>query len=88
MCDPGCEVHYGCRLRSKGIQLSPKLRPGPAHKQRFREAKADPWGKADARDDRGLPVLHTNGTRMSLKEFSEKRSTIESAWAHHDAPRI
>lgn len=88
MCEPGCEIHYGCRLKLKGIQLSPSLKPGPANKQGYRPIQGDQWGKADAKDERGLPVLHSDGTRYTLREYSEKRSKIESAWAAADATRI
>lgn len=87
MCELGCTQHYGCVLRLKGIQLSPKLKPGE-HGPVFRPVQADQWGKAEARDDRGLPVLHDNGTRYTLREYSEKRSRIEAGWAQLDAPRI
>lgn len=89
MCELGCTEHYGCRLRLKGVQVSPKATPNRnVDKPVFREARADSWGKADARDDRGLPILRPNGTRLSLKEFSERRHSINDSFAAKDATSI
>lgn len=87
MCDLGCTEHYGCRLRLKGIQVSPSAMPERTanRPQPFRSAQADQYGKAQAHDERGVPIIRNNGTAVSLKEWQSERTRVTETWAAADA---
>lgn len=77
MCEPGCEAHYGCQLRSKGINVAPSATPS---RRRWvnRKPVAPSWEKGRAGEHRPdgsfMPYLSPRtGQPMGVKEFSEHR---------------
>lgn len=87
MCDvPGCESHYGCRLRSKGIQVGAKIHANQrSTPQPFRPAVRDSVNGATATDDRGLPLIRSNLAPLSRGEARPIRHTIADGWARQEA---
>jgi hypothetical protein len=75
----GCEEHYGCRLRAKGVQVSPKATPSRHNK---RKARVEPpsWNKGIVYDDRPggtkMPVLNPDMTPVRMKQGAEQRHKI------------
>lgn len=84
VCDvPGCQEHYGCRLRNKGIHLDP--RATPSRRNTIPPARANPqWEKGVVYQERPggtqMPVLAPGTLRpMGVKELADNRSGVESA---------
>lgn len=79
---PGCESHYGCRLRAKGIQVDSKIHAKQSSKPPvFRNARSDSFESAPARDERGVPLIRPNRTPVSLGEVIPHRRNIATATA-------
>lgn len=85
-CPPGCDIHYGCRLRAKGVAISAQAtptktlrlhRPGGAVKP----GEAPSWEKGIAGermpDGSFSPLLNRDGTPVRSKQMAEKRPVIE-----------
>jgi hypothetical protein len=82
-CDiEGCQEHYGCRLRNKGIQLSPKAQMSRMHN--YRPAKKEPpaYNKTIIYEDRPggtkMPLLNTDGSPVRQKQYDENKRQITS----------
>lgn len=79
MCEPSCEVHYGCRLR--GVQVSPRVgmatatrnwkpsvtAPSAVNKRIVYEVR--PGGALS-------PVLKADGTPLRHKEYQETQPKV------------
>lgn len=79
---PGCEKHYGCRLRNKGIRLS-----NAATSTRTKNMRPTPFAPptqnaqimySDRPDGSKLPIMNMNGTPVRHKQWRENRKGIES----------
>lgn len=84
VCDiPGCDEHYACRLRAKGMQLSKAITP-TRHSNRpkvLTQHDGDPkWEKGIAGEHRPgggfMPYLGENREPIRLKEHGERRHEI------------
>lgn len=79
-CDPGCDVHYGCRLRNKGLQVSPRAQMTKTQNWRPTPSVPPSYNKQIVYDERPggtkVPVLKADGSVLRRKEFDEKRHTI------------
>lgn len=80
ICDiPGCEEHYGCRLRNKGIQLSPVATP-TRHNRRKDRVEPPSWNRAILYDERPggykMPVMNADLSPVRMKQASEQRRKI------------
>lgn len=75
----GCEEHYGCRLRSKGVQVSPSATPS-RHNRRKDRVEPPSWNKAIVYDERPggtkMPVLNADMTPVRMKQGAEQRHKI------------
>lgn len=73
---PGCDEHYGCRLRSKGVQIGTLATPSKEKKGTLTPTQRNPaWAKQvyDERPDGSkMPILKSDGTPLRVKEASEK----------------
>ena len=74
--DPDC---YGCRLRSKGVAISPAATP--SRRNTVAPPTADPaWERGVAGERRPdgsfMPYLNDKGSRLHLKEAGERRREI------------
>lgn len=82
MCEPGCVEHYGCRLREKGIQVSPAATPS---RRRFspRKPVGPSWEKGRAGERRPdgsfMPYLSPRtGRPMGVKEMADNRGNFDA----------
>lgn len=69
----GC---FGCKIRTINVDpyaMPSRLHHGPKY---MKKAPENSWEKGIARDDRGMPILKSDGSRMGVKEFGEKRSKL------------
>ena len=81
----GCEEHFACRLRAKGVQLSPQATPNRRAVRRDPGPRqADPaWERGIVTEDRPggfkMPLLEP-GTRAPLhvKQYGEHRRDIDA----------
>jgi hypothetical protein len=89
LCDiPNCEEHYGCRLRSKGLQVSPRATPS-RHNGRAKKVEPPSWNKGIVYDTRAdgskMPIMKADGSVLRNKEGSERRHEIND---HLRASRV
>lgn len=83
MCyEVGCTVHYGCRLRSKGIQLSDAV-TATRTKNTHRTFSVPPAINAQiSYDERPggtkMPLLKMDGTVLRHKEHRDNNAAIEA----------
>lgn len=80
ICDiPQCDEHYGCRLRNKGIYLSPAATP-TRHNRRKDKVEPSSWNKGILYDERPggtkMPVLNADLSPVRMKQASEQRHKI------------
>jgi len=80
ICDiPECQEHYGCRLRNKGIQVSPKATP-TRHNRRKDSVEPPSWNKGILYDERAggakMPVINPDGSPVRMKQAAEQRHKI------------
>ena len=80
ICDiPECEEHYGCRLRNKGLQVSPSATP-TRHNRRKDRVEPPSWNKGILYDERAggtkMPVLNADLTPVRMKQAGEQRQKI------------
>lgn len=79
---PDCDEHYACRLRSKGLQVSPRAESTKT--QNWRPTKSVPPARnreiiyQDRPGGTKMPVLKADGSVLRRREFDEKRHQIES----------
>lgn len=73
---PGCQEHYGCRLRDKGVQIGTLATPSKDKKGTLTPTTPNKaWAKCvyDERPDGSkMPILKEDGTPLRVKEASEK----------------
>lgn len=89
ICDiPECEEHYGCRLRNKGIQVSPGATP-TRHNRRKDRVEPPSWNKAIQYDERPggfkMPIMNADLSPVRAKQMSEQRHEIND---HLRASRV
>lgn len=82
-CDiPNCDEHYACRLRAKGLQVSPRAEGTKT--QNWRPTKSEPpaYNKTIIYDERPggykMPILKPDGSVIRQKEWDEKKHQFES----------
>lgn len=79
---PNCVEHYACRLRSKGLQVSPKAQS--TRTLNWRPTKSVPPARnkelmySERPDGSRMPILKMDGEQLRRKEYDEKRSKIDS----------
>lgn len=83
ICDiAGCTEHYGCRLRNKGIQLSPTATASRTLNMVPTKVVPPAFNKQIMYDERPdgskMPILKPNGDVLRRKEYGEKRAQIEA----------
>jgi len=77
----GCNVHYGCKLRNKGLNVSP--RATMTRTQNWRPTKSvAPKSNGefvyDVRPDGSkMPILNADGTQLYKRDYNEKRHQID-----------
>ena len=85
---PDCEEHYGCRLRNKGVQVSPAATPS-RFKGRKKPVEPPSWNKGILYDERHngtkMPVLNPDMSPVRMKQAGEERHKIND---HLRASRI
>jgi hypothetical protein len=85
MCDvDGCEKHYGCQLRAKGLQVSPKATPGRVGNRKFvpRPMQTDSFRSGvtgeTRRDGSFMPYIQKDGTLIRQGTMTNDRRRLES----------
>lgn len=73
---PECDEHYGCRLRSKGVQIGTLATPSkPKQGTLTPTPRHEAWSKP-VYDERPngfkMPILKSDGSPLRVKEASEK----------------
>lgn len=81
VCDvPGCQEHYGCRLKNKGIQLSPRATASRTQNMRPEPVEPPAFNREIMYDERPggykMPILKPDGHVLRRKEYGERRSEI------------
>jgi len=75
----GCQEHYGCRLKSKGVQVSPQATP-TRHNRRKDTVVPPSWNKGIVYDERPggtkMPVLNQDMSPVRMKQGAEQRHKI------------
>lgn len=78
-----CTQHLGCRLRAKGMQLSPKATPTKTRRHKYRPPSQPSWeaGVAGERRPDGsfMPYLDADRNEMGVKEYAERRRDVDAA---------
>lgn len=86
---PGCDEHYGCRLRSKGVQIGTLATPSKdKHGTLTPTAPKPEWAKCvyDERPDGSkMPILKSDGSPLRVKEAGEKASFLRDLAARQQA---
>lgn len=77
---PGCQEHYGCQLRNKGIQLSNSVTPSRTKNWRPTQTAPDPSRAAIQYDERPggikVPFLKADGRPLRKGEMSKRKSDL------------
>ncbi len=81
MCDePECTKHYGCRLRQKGIQVSPKATPHRIKNPVPSKMIPPPRNGQIIYDERPggfkVPIINNDGTVLRGKQFDDNKRQI------------
>lgn len=78
----GCTDHYGCRLRTKGLQVSPRVTPTKSQNWRPSVSVPPPHYKNIIYDERPggtkMPVLKPDGTVLRHKEYQENKHKFDA----------
>ena len=79
---PGCDEHYACRLRNKGLQVSPRAQMTRTQNWRPTPAVIPSLNKQLVYDERPdgskMPVIKPDGTHLRMKEYLEKKPQIDA----------
>lgn len=79
---PDCTDHYGCRLRNKGLQVSPRAQMTRTQNWRPTPSKPPSINKQIIYDERPgggkMPVLKADGSVLRHKEYTENKHKVES----------
>lgn len=83
MCSiPGCQEHYGCRLSSKGIQVSPTATPSRVRNPVPVPHEPPSFNKQIMYEDRPggtkIPLLNASGDVIRRKQYGENRHRYEA----------
>lgn len=90
--DEGCQEHYGCGLRAKGVQVSPQATPNRRNTVPPRDVGGNSWEKGRVGtyrpDGSFMPYLHPDtGQDISTHEFAGERGRLEPLIRRaHSAP--
>lgn len=83
-CPVGCteHEHYGAQLRAKGVSVAPSATPSRFRHGTLRKPSAPSWEKGIPTEKRPggteMPILREDGSRMRIKEHSQRRREIEA----------
>ena len=66
---------FKCKIKS--IQLSPKATPTRTYRRQTRTPTPDPWGGAQVRDERGMPLLKANMDPITHKDYENNRTKYD-----------
>jgi hypothetical protein len=73
---PDCDEHYGCRLRSKGVQIGPAATPSKPRKGTLTPTKPDKSLAKVVYDERPngtkMPILNPDGSVVRAKQAREQ----------------
>ena len=83
LCDiPGCDECYACKLRNKGLQVSPRVEATRTQNWRPTPTTPPSVNKQIMYDERPggykMPILRPDGDVLRWKEYTEKRHQVES----------
>lgn len=78
----GCECDkYACRLRRKGVSVSPKATPSRHNRKAPRLHTNNSWEKGVAGENRGhgtfMPYLGSDGRPIPIKQKSEAEHKVK-----------
>jgi hypothetical protein len=80
MCPDTCTEDTPCfKCKIKTIQVSPSATPSRTWRPQKGPKEVNSWEKGIPRDERGMPIIKSDGSPMGQKEYSEKRTQIEAA---------
>jgi hypothetical protein len=84
--DDNCDAHYACRLRAKGLQVSPRAQSTKTLNWKPTPSVPPSINKTIIYDERPggykMPVLKPDGDVLRWKEYTEKRHKVESHLRH------
>lgn len=77
--DPGCDSHYGCRLRAKGVQVSASAMPS-RHNRKATPTEAPSWEKGVAGERRPdgsfMPYVGADRQPIGVYEQAHRRHEL------------
>ena len=80
---PGCDEHYACRLRNKGLQVSPRAQMTRTQNWRPTPAVIPSRNKQLVYDERPdgskMPVLKPDGTHLRMKEYLDNKAHFDAS---------
>lgn len=78
--EPECTKHYGCWLRNKGIQVSPKATPNrvknPVPSKMTPPARYGQLMYDERPGGTRVPIMNSDGTHMRGKQFDDNKRLI------------
>lgn len=88
---PGCDIHYGCRMKAKGLQVSPRV--GASTGTRNFTPSIDPPAPAHYRtvltEDRPggfkMPILNSDATVIRHRQAQREKHEIADRLARSRA---
>lgn len=88
--DPGCPCDaYACRLRAKGVSVSPKATPSQRNTIPPRQSEGDPFARPIVYQDRPggfkMPIFTAKGDHLRIKQYREQRHKIDAQLARIQA---
>jgi hypothetical protein len=93
ICDiAGCQEHYGCRLRTKGVQVSPRATPNQA--QNWRPTPSVPPARnaeilySERPGGYKSPLLKPDGTPLRRKQYEDNRHHWDSVLRSKNATNV
>lgn len=79
---PTGELHYGCRLRSKGVAVTSAASPTMRSKPGSRQQAMNSWERGVAGEHRPgggfMPYSGADGQNIGVKEYAERRHEIDA----------
>jgi hypothetical protein len=79
---PDCDEHYACRLRGKGLQVSPRATPSKTLNWKPTPAAPPTRNKQIMYDERPggtkMPFLNADGSVLRQKQYDEHKHQIEA----------
>lgn len=79
---PGCVEHYACRLRDKGLQVSPRATPTTTLNMKPTPGKPPAYNREIIYNERPggtkIPLLNPDGSVVRRRQYDREKAQITS----------